>query len=95
MEERAVGMALRLCGGAVTACRMHDAHVRAVRHVLRDDSAHVGIVHAASDVWYGRPNWVLLLSNVPLALWGGFNWKIHLLSYTLSYVLWTILHRRK
>ena len=50
---------------------------------------------ARSDVWYGRPNWVLLLSNVPLALWGGFNWKIHLLSYTLSYILWAILHRRK
>ena len=32
---------------AVTDCRMHDAHVRAVRHLLRDDSAQRCVVRQA------------------------------------------------
>ena len=49
---------------------------------------------ARSDVWHGSPNPWLLLSNIPLALTGHFNWKIHLLSYSISYALWSIIHRK-
>lgn len=49
---------------------------------------------ARSDVWHGSPNIFLLLSNIPLAFAGGFNWKIHLLSYSISYMLWNVIHKK-
>lgn len=45
---------------------------------------------ARSNAYTGKPDWWLLAANVPMALTGVFNWKLHIMSYLISYLSWTI-----
>ena len=50
---------------------------------------------ARRDVAWRVLNWNLLLLNIPTIFLPMFNWKLHLASYILSFILWKIIYLRR
>lgn len=50
---------------------------------------------ARSNAYQKKVDWYLLLANVPMALTGVFNWRLHIISYLISFTSWTIYLRLK
>lgn len=53
-------------------------------------SAMVFAMLARRDAILGIRNWQLLLFNMLFAVFPSFNWKIHLVSYLISYTIWLL-----
>lgn len=50
---------------------------------------------ARSNAYTRKPDWWLLVANIPMALTGVFNWRLHIMSYLISYLSWTIYLQTK
>ena len=48
---------------------------------------------ARSNAYQKRISWIAVLSNIPMALVGVFNWRLHLMSYLISFISWTVYLR--
>lgn len=48
---------------------------------------------ARHDVAWRVLNWRLLLFNTALMVFPTFNWKIHLVSYIVSFAIWKIIYK--
>ena len=48
---------------------------------------------ARSNAYQKRISWIAVLSNIPMALVGVFNWRLHIMSYLISFISWTVYLR--
>ena len=48
---------------------------------------------ARSNAYQKRISWIAVISNIPMSLVGVFNWRLHIMSYLISFISWTVYLR--